>query len=102
MYDLQWFLMGHPVDEKDIQIEYKAEIDNRGTKSVPYLIRSQLEEIEVLEYEIATLQANALKRMDMLQEKIERHERTMSAMAREIRRLKKKAGEDDEQINSKS
>lgn len=83
--------MGQPVREEDVQIEYTAEVDNRSNKGVPYLIRSLLEEIEVLEYEVATLQANALKRMDDLQEKVERYERLASRMAKEIRRLKEQA-----------
>lgn len=80
--------MGQPIKEEDVQIEYVAEVDGRSNKGVPYLVRSLLEEIEVLEYEVATLQANALKRMDDLQEKVEKYEKLASRMAKEIRRLK--------------
>lgn len=99
MYDIQWFLMGHPIDEKDVEIEYKVEVDKRGTKNVPYLIRSQLEEIEVLEYEISTLQANALKRMEQLQDKIKKYEDVMTSMAREIRELERRVGHDSKKYS---
>jgi len=89
-YQIQWLLRGQPVKEQNVHIEYSAKIDGKPDKAVPYLIRSLLDEIEVLEYEVTTLQANALKRMDDLQEKVENYEKLASRMAKEIRRLKGK------------